>query len=77
MCPSTGIRSFVHHEVEGLLARDDRQMVDSICRIATDVALRERIAEHNRTTEPAQSWPHVLADAERLYAAAAHQTARP
>jgi len=73
----TGIRSFVHHEVEGLLARDDRQMVDSICRIATDVALRERIAEHNRTTEPAQSWPHVLADAERLYAAAAHQTARP
>ncbi len=74
---STGIRTFVHHEVEGLLARDDRQMVDNICRIASDVALREAITAHNRSTEPAQSWPHVLEPAAALYAAAAQQTARP
>ncbi len=46
---ATGISSFVHHEVEGLLAADDRAMTDAIARIATDDALRERIAEHNRT----------------------------
>ena len=73
----TGIRTFVHHEVEGLLARDDRQMVDNICRIASDVALRESIAAHNRSTDPAQAWPHVLEVAEAAYAEAAHQTAHP
>jgi anti-sigma factor RsiW len=60
----------VHHEVEGLLAADDRGMVEAIARIATDDALRERIAEHNRTTEPAQSWPTVLADVDAAYARA-------
>ncbi len=74
---STGIRTFVHHEVEGLLARDDRQMVDNICRIASDVALRETIAAHNRSTEPSESWPHVLEVAEAAYAEAAQQTAHP
>ncbi|MFN8170096.1 MAG: glycosyltransferase family 4 protein [Candidatus Nanopelagicales bacterium] len=67
---ATGISSFVHHEVEGLLAADDRGMVEAIARIATDDALRERIAEHNRTTEPAQSWPKVLADVDAAYARA-------
>jgi glycosyltransferase involved in cell wall biosynthesis len=67
----TGIRSFVRHEVEGLLARDDRQMVDNIARLATDDALRSRIAEHNRGTEPDQSWPHVLQTVDETYARAA------
>lgn len=67
---ATGISSFVHHEVEGLLAADDRAMTDAIARIASDDALRERIAEHNRTTEPEQSWPHVLATVEAAYAEA-------
>lgn len=67
---ATGISSFVHHEVEGLLAADDRGMTEAIARIATDDALRERIAEHNRSTEPAQSWPKVLADVDAAYARA-------
>jgi glycosyltransferase involved in cell wall biosynthesis len=74
---STGIRTFVHHEVEGLLARDDRQMVDNICRIASDTALRQAITAHNRSTEPEESWPHVLEVAQAAYAEAALQTARP
>jgi glycosyltransferase involved in cell wall biosynthesis len=74
---STGIRSFVHHEVEGLLARDDAHMVENLARIGSDAELRTRIAEHNRTTEPEQSWPHVLQTAQELYARAARATARP
>ncbi|MBI1378803.1 MAG: glycosyltransferase [Frankiales bacterium] len=71
---STGIASFVHHEVEGLLAADDRRMVDAIARIATDDDLRARIAQHNATTEPEQSWPRVLAAVEAAYAEAARPT---
>ena len=70
---STGIGSFVHHEIEGLLARDDRQMVDNIARIASDDALRETIAEHNRSTEPDESWPHVLRLVDAAYAQAARR----
>ena len=67
---ATGISSFVHDGVEGLLATDDRAMVDAIARIASDDALRDRIALHNRTTEPDQSWPHVLATVDAAYAEA-------
>ena len=43
-------------------------MVDNICRIASDVALRDAITAHNRSTEPEQSWPHVLEVAQAAYA---------
>jgi glycosyltransferase involved in cell wall biosynthesis len=66
----TGIATFVHHEVEGLLARDDRAMTDALARIVIDDALRERIADHNRSTEPDESWPHVLETVEATYAVA-------
>jgi glycosyltransferase involved in cell wall biosynthesis len=75
---STGISTFVHHEREGLLAADDRAMVDAIARIVSDAALRERIARHNRETEPDQAWPHVLELVEAAYAAArARATTHP
>jgi glycosyltransferase involved in cell wall biosynthesis len=64
---STGIASFVRQEVEGLLATDDRDMVADITRIASDDALRTRIAEHNRTSDPEESWPHVLATVATAY----------
>jgi glycosyltransferase involved in cell wall biosynthesis len=67
---ATGISSFVRDGVEGLLATDDRAMVDAISRIASDDALRERITAHNRTTEPDESWPHVLDTADAAYATA-------
>jgi glycosyltransferase involved in cell wall biosynthesis len=68
---ATGIRSFVRSEVEGLLADDDDAMVVNLARIATDDALRARIAQHNRETEPQESWPHVLRVVEQAYADAA------
>ncbi len=67
---STGIASFVHDEVEGLLAVDDRAMVAAIARIAGDDVLRKRIAAHNRDTEPEQSWSHVLKIVDAAYTSA-------
>jgi glycosyltransferase involved in cell wall biosynthesis len=72
---STGISTFVRQEQEGLLAADDRAMTAAIARIAGDDPLRRRIAEHNRTTEPDQSWPKVLATVEAAYAAARDRSA--
>jgi glycosyltransferase involved in cell wall biosynthesis len=71
---ATGISSFVRDGIEGLLAADDRGMVDAIARIASDDDLRERIALHNRTTDPEQSWPHVLETVDAAYAEARHRT---
>ena len=68
---ATGIRSFVRDGREGLLARDDDAMVANLARIASDDELRERIAAHNRDTEPAQAWRNVLRTVEETYARAA------
>ena len=64
----TGIATFVRQEREGLLAADDRGMTSAIARIASDDELRRRIAEHNRSTEPDQSWPKVLETVAAAYA---------
>jgi len=56
----TGIREFVHHEREGLLAKSDKDMVVQLTRIVTDRALRERISEHNRTTPSPVDWVDVV-----------------
>lgn len=67
----TGVTSFVRDGVEGLLAGDDGQLTDALVRISLDDALRTRIAEHNRTVAPEQSWSTVLPLIDRLYALAA------
>ncbi len=67
---STGISTFVRHEVEGLLADDDAAMVDAITRISSDDVLRDRIAAHNRDTEPDEAWPKVLRTVDEAYARA-------
>jgi phosphatidylinositol alpha 1,6-mannosyltransferase len=72
---STGIATFVRQEQEGLLAADDAAMTAAIARIARDDELRRRIAEHNRTTEPDESWPNVLATVEAAYADARARSA--
>jgi len=67
----TGITEFVRDGVEGLLVGSDAQMVRAVARLASDPALRERIAAHNRSVEPEQSWPGVLAIVDDAYARAA------
>jgi len=56
----SGTTQFVRAGVEGLIGADDWAMAGAIAQLAHDRALRERIAEHNRSVEPADSWPNVL-----------------
>ena len=55
-----GTTQFVTDGIEGLVGADDWAMAGAIAQLAYDPVLRERIAEHNRTHEPSDSWPNVL-----------------
>ncbi len=56
----SGTTQFVTDGIEGLVGADDWAMAGALAQLAYDRSLRERIAEHNRTHEPADSWPNVL-----------------
>lgn len=64
---ATGITEFVADRQEGLLADGDAQMTAALVELATDVELRRRIADHNRTTAPPTAWSTVLATVDREY----------
>lgn len=66
-----GVREFVEHGVEGLLAADDDQMVDAMVRLVSDPVLRQRISSYNRSHPPLQDWSYVVARASDEYARAA------
>jgi len=57
----TGIREFVTHEHEGLLAVSDDDMVVQLTRIITDHAMRERMAAFNRSNPSPVDWSEVVA----------------
>jgi glycosyltransferase involved in cell wall biosynthesis len=67
----SGVREFVTDGVEGLLAPDDRAMVDAMARLATDTFLRQRISAYNHANPPMQDWPYVVRRADEEYARAA------
>jgi glycosyltransferase involved in cell wall biosynthesis len=56
----TGIREFVEHGREGLLATTDRDMVEQITRIVRDRELRLVIAKNNRETASPVDWSVVV-----------------
>ena len=56
----TGIREFVTHEREGLLADSDRDMVSQLTRVVVDDRLRARMSEHNRTVPSSVDWKDVV-----------------
>lgn len=56
----TGIREFVEHGREGLLAQSDRDMVDQLVRIVRDRELRLLIAKNNRETLAPVDWEDVV-----------------
>lgn len=58
----SGTTQFVTDGVEGLVGADDWAMAGAIAQLAHDRSLRDRIAEHNRTHDPADSWPRVLVE---------------
>lgn len=58
----TGVEDFVTDGVGGLLADDDEGLALALARLVLDAPVRHRLAEHNRTTPPAQAWPEVVAE---------------
>jgi glycosyltransferase involved in cell wall biosynthesis len=74
----TGIREFVEHGREGLLARSDRDMVDQIVRLVRDRELRLVISKNNRETASPVDWSDVVQLNLAAYrAAVAGETRRP
>jgi glycosyltransferase involved in cell wall biosynthesis len=65
-----GVAEFIKDGHEGLLASDDAQMARCVALLARDAALRCRIADHNRSSDPSISWDDTLARADAAYAAA-------
>lgn len=56
----TGIREFVAHGQEGLLAESDDDMVAQLLRLVRDPGLRASIARHNRETPSSVDWHEVV-----------------
>ena len=67
----SGIAGFITHGVDGLLARDDRDMTAQLVRLAQDAPLRERMRSHNLEQRPPIGWDDVLEACDALYARAA------
>ncbi|HET9656323.1 MAG TPA: glycosyltransferase family 4 protein [Kineosporiaceae bacterium] len=68
---NTGIREFVGHGVEGLLASSDADLAAALARLARSPQLRGEISVHNRTQLPPVTWDDVLARSEACYKRAA------
>jgi glycosyltransferase involved in cell wall biosynthesis len=62
-----GVRDYIRHGQEGMLARDDAQMVDHLVRLTTDHRLRESIRAHNQRTPCPINWDSVLARTDGAY----------
>jgi glycosyltransferase involved in cell wall biosynthesis len=56
----TGIREFVEHGQEGLLADTDRDMVDQLVQLVVDPELREKITTFNREVPSPVDWTEVV-----------------
>jgi glycosyltransferase involved in cell wall biosynthesis len=67
----SGARDFIRQGIEGLLARDERELADSMARMALDTPFRSYVARHNESSPPPYDWADVAAMHERIYTAAA------
>ena len=63
----TGVADFVVDGVDGVLGADDDALVAGLVQLVSDTAVRHRIATHNATVSPSQSWPAVVDLAEAEY----------
>ncbi len=62
-----GVKSFIRHGQEGLLAENDQEMADHLLRLINDHDLLTAISKNNITTPCAITWKQVLLEHERLY----------
>lgn len=56
----SGVGEVVTDGISGLLAADDHGLVDAVVRLGADATLRTRMARHNATTGPTQTWDRVV-----------------
>jgi len=66
----TGIADFIVHGVEGLLARNDRDLAHELARVVGDAGLRRGITENNRSVRPEAGWAEVLQRCDLAYKSA-------
>lgn len=66
-----GVDEFITNGREGLLVRDDAEMVKALVALIVTPSMRGAITLHNRQVAPAVSWPMVLDRALQLYERAA------
>jgi glycosyltransferase involved in cell wall biosynthesis len=67
----TGIQDFLFHGIDGWLVDSDHAMADTIVDLAHERDRLDRVAAHNRSTDPGDTWPTVLRACETLYQRAA------
>lgn len=63
----SGVRDFVTHGRDGLLAHGDADMAAQIARLATSPQLLAELQAHNRDNTPQFGWAEVLERCEQLY----------
>ena len=73
----TGVREFVTHGREGLLATSDRDMAAQLVRLGRDRALRSTMAAHNRLVPPPMDWDDVVDANVTVYRRAIELVGRP
>jgi glycosyltransferase involved in cell wall biosynthesis len=66
----SGARDFLRQGVDGLLARDERDLARAIGRLAVDAPFRGYVARHNASAPPPYDWAEVAALHEQIYVAA-------
>lgn len=74
---ASGVRDFVRQGVDGLLARDERELSRFMARVALDAPFREYVLHRNRASPPAYDWRDVAAMHLQLYGMAAARRRAP
>jgi glycosyltransferase involved in cell wall biosynthesis len=70
---ATGVRDFIRHGVDGLLARDARDLSRQLARMALDEPFRAYLLHRNASTAPPYDWSEVRELHLAMYAHAARE----
>lgn len=64
---ASGVRDFIRHGVDGLLAVDQQELARSMARMALDAPFREYVTHHNGAVPPPYDWAAVAEMHRQLY----------
>jgi glycosyltransferase involved in cell wall biosynthesis len=72
----SGVRDFIRHGVDGLLAVDEKELTRCMVRMALDAPFRDYVTHRNRTVAPPYDWRIVAGMHRQLYEAASRERMR-